>query len=362
MVHAMTSRERVEAALKHQEPDRTPIFEYVLYSPIADRLLGRCYADDPGNWAGLMRELGWQSAVRQIAVDRLDLAELLGHDMLYVVPNPLPHEWNPGLLTHTKAPSPDPVDYVKHRNERTAAGRIQPPEAQLLVYRYLQEEMERRGIDLPILAPAYAHGVWNDIDLLQTLLLDPETAREHFTLATKRALANVEAYLELGVQQIGVGGDFAGHALLISPEVYREFIVPEVRTVSRRIHEAGGWAVNASDGNLWPVIDDFLTGCEVDGYIEIDMYAGMDMARLKESYGDKITLYGNLDCGNVLSFFSVEEVKQHTRDCLMAGMGKGGHILTASNAITESVPIENYLAVIEAYREMFQLPPLRIGD
>ena len=26
----MTSRERVEAALRHQEPDRTPVFEYVL--------------------------------------------------------------------------------------------------------------------------------------------------------------------------------------------------------------------------------------------------------------------------------------------------------------------------------------------
>ena|GEM_PF-7020770 len=32
-VHAMTSRDRIEAALKHREPDRTPIFEYVLRSP-----------------------------------------------------------------------------------------------------------------------------------------------------------------------------------------------------------------------------------------------------------------------------------------------------------------------------------------
>jgi len=37
----MTSRERVEAALNHRTPDRTPMFEYVLLSPLADAFLGR---------------------------------------------------------------------------------------------------------------------------------------------------------------------------------------------------------------------------------------------------------------------------------------------------------------------------------
>ena len=87
----MTSQERINAALHHREPDRTPIFEYVLLSPVADRLLGRTYGGDPANWAGLVEELGWEGAVRRNAVDRVDLAVLLGHDMLYVTPNPPPH-------------------------------------------------------------------------------------------------------------------------------------------------------------------------------------------------------------------------------------------------------------------------------
>ena len=36
----MTSRERIEAALKHEEPDRTPVFEYVLLSPVAVVFVG----------------------------------------------------------------------------------------------------------------------------------------------------------------------------------------------------------------------------------------------------------------------------------------------------------------------------------
>ena len=152
---------------------------------------------------------------------------------------------------------------------------------------------------------------------------------------------------------IGVGGDFAGNRPLISPAAYREFIMPEVRKVSRRVHEAGRWAINASDGNLWPVIEEFLVGCEVDGYLEIDYHAGMDLGRLKKEYGGRVTLFGNLDCGNVLSFAAVAEVKRHVRECLEAGLGGGGHVLCSSNAITASIPMENYLAVIGAYREMF---------
>ena len=85
----MTCRERIEAALGHRQPDRTPIFEYVLRSPRADELLGRDYAADPLHWNTAVAEKGWESAVRQNAVDQLDLAMLLGHDMMYVVPNPI---------------------------------------------------------------------------------------------------------------------------------------------------------------------------------------------------------------------------------------------------------------------------------
>lgn len=353
---AMTSRERVAAALQHREPDRTPMFEYVLLSPIADQLLGRLYAGDPDNWRAVVDELGWEKAVRQNAVDRLDLAVVLGHDLLYAIPNPPPDSprVHAGAVA---APLPDdPVDRLRLRNAAEAQASPYPPDDTLRVYACLKEEMRQRGLDLPILAPAYAHGVWTDTDLMMAMVLAPEVAHEHFTLATRRSLACVERYLELGLELIGVGGDFAGNRPIISPQAYREFIVPEVRAVSRAARADGAWAVNASDGNLWPVIDDFLFGCQVDGYLEIDQHAGMDLRRLKAEYGGRVTLFGNLDCGNTLSTGTPEAVRRHTLDCLEAGRGNGGHILCASNAIVASVPMANYLAVVNAYRDYFGLP------
>jgi len=361
----MTSRERVEAALRHWEPDRTPMFEYVLLSPLADTLLGRPYADwqvDATAWNRRVEEHGWEQTVRQSATDRLDLAALLGHDMLYVTPNPPPPRAptaRPGPASAPPIPA-DLVERVRLRTEQAAPEPTGPAEEQLLLYVLLKEEMERRGVDLPLLAPAYTHGVWADVDLMQTMVLEPEVAHAHFALATRRALTSVEGYLRLGIDQFGIGGDFAGNRPLISPQAYREFIVPEVRQVSRQIHEAGGWAVNASDGDLWPVLDDFLIGCEVDGYLEIDMHAGMDLRRLKEAYGSRVTFYGDMDCGTILSFASPAEVRRVTRDILEAGAGGGGHIFCASNAVTASVPLANYLAMVDAYREAFGLAPIAL--
>ncbi len=334
------------------------MFEYVLLSPLADCILGHRYAADPDNWQALLDEMGYEVAVRRIATDRLDLALRLGHDMLYVWPNPAPPP--PSASEPAKTPSDDdPVETLRRRNQHRA---VHPPvnvEQTMQVYVHLKREMAEQGLDLPILAPAYAHGVWTDVDLMQTMLLEPSVAHEHFALATRDAMIMIEKYIELGIDQIGVGGDFAGNSPLISAQAYREFIVPEVRNCSRRIHAAGGFAVNASDGNLWPVIEDFSAGCEVDGYLEIDMHAGMDLRRIKQVLGDRLTLYGNLDCGNTLSFGTTGQVRQHVIDCLDAGGGRG-HIFCASNAITASVPLENYLTVVQTYREYFALPKLAL--
>jgi uroporphyrinogen-III decarboxylase len=190
------------------------------------------------------------------------------------------------------------------------------------------------------------------------MVLEPEAAREHFRLATARALKVIDDYARLRIDLVGIGGDFAGTRLLISPDSYREFIVPEVRTCARRLRQTGAFSVNASDGDLWPVIEDFLGASEVDGYLEIDLGAGMDLGRLKQLFGKRVTFLGNMDCGRILSFASTAEVERVTLEILEAGRGQGGHIFTASNAITASVPLGNYLAMVNAYRARFGLPRL----
>ena len=80
----------------------------------------------------------------------------------------------------------------------------------LTIYnRPLMPEKHDGQMGLPILAPTYARGVWTDVDLMQTMLLAPDVAHEGFSLTTRRALVITNRYLSLGIDQIGIGGDFA---------------------------------------------------------------------------------------------------------------------------------------------------------
>ena len=126
----MTSRERVTAAFAHREPDRTPIFEYVLLPPVAEQVLGRPFVEYLGGmepWlaagaggrlrAGPARATpatGWRSPRR------------LGHDMICVSPNPVPgaaYSYDPlseiGAQFAVRAEG-DPVERLRARNRQVA--------------------------------------------------------------------------------------------------------------------------------------------------------------------------------------------------------------------------------------------------
>ncbi len=355
----MDNRQRVLNAFEHGNPDRTPFFEYCLHSKeIARRVLGR-----PCSYLHLdehLREDGWEKTVLRTALDRLEIAQYFGHDMLSVPRNPAPPARGASTEPCAAAESPeDPVENIARRNKAARENPEELAEGRFLVFMALKEEMGRRKLHLPILAPAYTHGIWTDTDLMQTMILAPEAAQEHFSIATKKAEKLIDKYLELGIEMIGIGGDFAGNSPIISPAAYKTFITPELKKLSARIHAGGAYAVNASDGNLWSVIDDFLVASGVDGYLEIDLHAGMDLKKLKDEYGDAVTFLGNMDCGNTLSFSSPEEIRDATIKCIEAGLGNGGHIFTASNAITDSVPVENYFAMVNAFREYWSMPELK---
>ncbi len=366
----MTSKERVAAAFRHQKVDRSPIFEYVLTGAIPSSALGRRYYyfdGEGGAWNERVQAVGLDGALRAFAKDRLDLAELFGHDLMYIAPNPPVSGSGVTLnVLDYGGRCENPVENVRirslERSERLARGDFDPDEC-FLVYEYINREMAYRGLEIDVFAPAYYHGVWTDIDLMQTMLLDEAAAHAHFELCTRLSFKRMDKLRQFGVGIFGIGGDFAGNRPLISGECYRNFIMPEVRKCADYAHSLGAWAVNASDGALWYVIDDFLIGTGVDAYMEIDMGAGMELGKLKARFGERITLMGNMDCGNVLSFMSPEEIRRLTIECLDAGgSGNGGHIFTASNAITDSVPMENYLSMVCAYREYFGLPAIKYSS
>ena len=382
----MTSRERVMAAFAHRDPDRTPIWEKLIKSPAADELLGRpCAASNFHYRMERMADGDWEGLLRQWAIDEIELAEMLGFDMvrLYEVGGP-PAErpvrvdeetWRIGNSYQQRMSSgwirswwgdtvsrPEDREAPEHQAAmRKALSEPAPepspaPEETFRFMRLAREVMAQKGLDLPIFCAAYSVGVATlPKYMLEWFVTERGLIAEHYRRNAQAGIVRAKQFVAEGADIIGLGGDFAcDHGPMCSPPDYREFIALNLREQSRALRALDVYTSNASDGDLWSVLDDFLVTAEVDGFEEIDFAAGMDLARLKREYPTK-TFIGNIDIRHTLTSGTPEQVRAHTIQCIRDGWGGGGHILMSGNCIHESVRTELFLAHLNAYREYFGL-------
>jgi len=72
-----------------------------------------------------------------------------------------------------------------------------------------------------------------------------------------------------------------------------------------------------------------------------------DIYALKKEYGNKMSFVGNMDLAGVLSFGTPEEVVEDTKKHIDKLAPGGGYVVASSHSITDDVPPENYIAMIE---------------
>jgi len=387
----MTGRERVLKAFRHEEPDRTPIWEKLVKLPIANMILGRPHASVDAEYRlERLADGDWQGLMEQEAVDIIELAEICGFDMVrlptnisqnYTRPEEIgEHTWQIGNVIYEYTPG---IPWVKTRpvnppqrvtseeeqesaREKSLAGEMpsletSPPpvydESTFYVIRRGKEIMKAKGLDLAVFTSCYTLGAATLPGYMFRWFREkPELMHNYYEHNCISGIHRATKLLEEGVDIIGLGGDFASDlGPMISPTDYRDFIASRIRKQSDAIHKLGAPTTNASDGNLWSVLDYFLLDADVDGFEEIDYAAGMDLAKLKERYGDRITFVGNMDVRFILTRGTIKEVKAATIECIEKGWGNGGHVIMSSNCIHEDVKYENFMAHLEAYREYFGL-------
>lgn len=88
-----------------------------------------------------------------------------------------------------------------------------------------------------------------------------------------------------------------------------------------------------------------------DGLQSLQPTANMDIAVIKQLYGDKLCLWGNIDLNYVMTFAPAEEVKKAVRNTISAASRGGGFILSTCNVMVECIPPQNVLAMMDAAEE-----------
>lgn len=377
------ARERVIAAFRHEEPDRTPFFERLIKSPAAEDILGRpSILNNIPYRMGVLAEASWEEIVEMEARETFDLARTLGFDMIRLGTNMgrdfqrpkklAPNTWQIGdriaeyletsdvLRWHPLKEESIPEDEQERRRLEELETPLDKPgwnDDSFRVWRRVMQLCQEHGIEPAVYCSNYAMPVATLPPYMFRWFRErPEALHKFYERCSQHAIWVGERYAEEGADVIGLGGDLADdQGPMISPRDYWTFVGSRIRVQARTLKRRGVFVTNTTDGNLWSMLDEFLVKTEVNGYGEIDKAAGMDLRRLKRAHGKRICFLGNLDVRRVLCSGSPEDARREMIDCIEAGRGGGGHVIMTSNCVHRDVKTANYLAAVNAYRDYFGL-------
>jgi len=130
--------------------------------------------------------------------------------------------------------------------------------------------------------------------------------------------------------------------------------LPNHKKLVATVHRKGAFFIKHTDGNINLLLEDIVsTG--IDGLHPLEKQAGMDIGKVKKTYGEKICVLGNVHSA-LGGPKGRHHVVQETIDCIRAAAPGGGYIMTTSNVITPDAQEENFRAWIETTRKYGKYP------
>ena len=145
----------------------------------------------------------------------------------------------------------------------------------------------------------------------------------------------------------------AQESMLLSPECYRAVIKPRQAALYGYVKQKYNKKILLHCcGAIRPIIGDLIE-IGVDALNPVQISArGMVPAELKAEFGGKITFWGGgIDTQSVLNMAAPGEVKRHVKKNMASFKPGGGYVFAQVHNIVPGVPIDNILAMYEAYRD-----------
>lgn len=162
--------------------------------------------------------------------------------------------------------------------------------------------------------------------------------------------------LELGPDAIYFSDDWGSQqAMMIAPRTWREVFLPSYRKLFEPIRAAGKHVFFHSDGYTLPILPDLVEAGVNAFWVDLTVN-GTD--QLNKALGGKVCFIGLTDVQFILREGTPEQAAQHGKD-LTAALGgfNGGFI--ACTELAPDQPLENMAAILNAFRE-YGTYPLRV--
>lgn len=338
----LTSAERVRRALRREEPDRIPHFEWIIDRRVRDTLC-------PGS---SMEEFTVRMGLDAILTAPDYRREPIG-------PNRVRNEW--GTILEYSAeeygmPVAGPI--------RTLADldRYQPPDPHApgrwasldrIVGRYKGRLAIGVHLNDVLSVPRNLMGFER---LMLAFGEEPELVRGLVDLSVRTNLELAKEAAHRGADFVVTGDDYAAtERPFISPRMFGEFLAAPLKRVMTGFKELGLLVIKHTDGNILPLLDQ-IVDAGMDALDPIDPLAGLDIGDMKRRLGHKLALKGNVDCAHTLTHGTEKQVVEETLGVLRKAAAGGGLIVSSSNSIHSGVKPGNYLAMWNTIRAYGRYP------
>jgi uroporphyrinogen decarboxylase len=339
----MNSRDRVLAAVDHQQTDRVPV---------------DLWAEDEV-WERLKRDLGVESrdaVCERLAVDVRYISPAYPPDVVTIgvkqnmwgerwmmANTPWGMNWEhvDGALAKVTSleeieafpwPSCDDVDYsgLAEQCDKYAGYAIAFGNADIFERPALVRGWEN------FLCDASLNPDW--VDFITKKFLD------FFVEDFNRCLEATDGRIDIFWALTDLGTQLG---LLQSRKMFQRFIAPSIRALAEQSRRHGVKFMFHSCGSVRELIPDLIElGVDILNPIQ-PAAAGMEPEGLKRDFGDRLCFHGGIDIQYLLPLEPADAVRAETRRRVNILGDDGGYILAPSHNLQQDIPTENILAMYD---------------
>jgi hypothetical protein len=181
----------------------------------------------------------------------------------------------------------------------------------------------------------------------------PQFIHEVMKEFSKANIEIIKRYGEIGVDMVFYYDDLGYKgSTIFSIDQFKEFILPYYKQIYQECKKHGMFIIQHSCGYIDKLLP-YMVDAGLNGIQALEPAAGVDLAHLKETLGDKVAFLGGIDASNILNFGTPKDVEEEVKRCIKAAARGGGYFAGASHNILNA-PWENILALrtaIEKYRK-----------
>ena len=185
---------------------------------------------------------------------------------------------------------------------------------------------------------------------MMDLVMQPGLVHAVLEKGTQIAINKGKYWLDMGINVLRLN-DSAGNMSLISPQHWKEFVFPYIKTICTELHKYNKNAIIYCHicGNVLPIID-LLVEAGLDNIAPLDPLGGFTVKQAREKAGDSVSLMGGVNTLTLLNG-TPKEVMNEAFECMAGAGSKGGFILGSGCVVPPNTAKENINALIEASKK-----------